>query len=124
MSLAYCPTDAMDTDYFTKPLQGTEFRKFHTMIMNHHDPALELMSQECVGASPMDANLEEKDSLDSGSANSMGATSALVQLSPGGGNTKELPDKTNFTGGSKECAVNSRRPKSDVASKGCTRHQA
>ena len=81
------------------------------MIMNHHDPALVLMSQECVGASPMDANQEEKDSLDSGSANSTKVTPAQVQL---GGNTKELPDKTNFTGESKECAVNSSRPKDDV----------
>ena len=94
------------------------------MIMNHHDPALVLMSQECVGASPMDANQEEKDSLDSGSANSMKVTPAQVQLGPGGGNTKELPDKTNFTGESKECAVNSRRPKDNVPSKGCTCRQA
>ena len=69
------------------------------MIMNHQDPALELMSQECVEALPMDANLEEKDSLDSGSANSTKETSAQVQLGPGGRNTKELPNKTNLTGG-------------------------
>ena len=123
MSLAYCPTDAMVADYFTKPLQGTKFRKFHAMIMNHQDPALELMSQECVGALPTDANLEEKDLLDLGSANSTKETSAQVQLSPGGRNTKELPNKTNLMGGSRECAVNSRRPTNDVASKGCTRCQ-
>ena len=69
MSLAYCPTDTMVTDYFTKPLQGTKFQKFHAMIMIHCDWALELMSQECVGASPMDASQEEKDLLDPGSAN-------------------------------------------------------
>ena len=76
MSLAYCPTDAMVADYFTKPLQGTKFREFHAMIMNYQDPALELMSQdtyqdpalelmsqECVGASPLEVNPEEKDSL-------------------------------------------------------------
>ena len=33
MSLAYCPTDAMVADYFTKPLEGTKFQNFHTMIM-------------------------------------------------------------------------------------------
>ena len=87
------------------------------------------MSDTCghtVGASPTDAKQEEKDSLDSGSANSTKETSALVQLGPGGENTKELPDKTNFMGGggSKECAVNSRSPKNDVASTGCTHHQA
>ena len=41
-------------------------------------------------------------------------TPALVQLSPGREKAKELPDKADFTGESKECAVNSRRPKNDV----------
>ena len=94
------------------------------MIMNHHDGALEFMSQECVGASPVDANQEEKDSLDPGSANNMRVTPALVQLSPGEENTKELPDKTNFMGESKAYVVNSRRPKDDMASKGYTCRQA
>ena len=94
------------------------------MIMNHYDQGQELMSQECVGASPEDANQEEKDSLDPGSANDTRVTPALVQLSPGGENTKELPDKTNFTGESKVYVANSRRPKDDMASKGYTHHQA
>ena len=55
-------------------------------------------SNQPVGASPVDANQEEKDSLDLGSANSTKVTPALVQLGPSGGNTKELPDKTNFMG--------------------------
>ena len=92
--------------------------------MNHHDQALELMSQECVGASPADANQEEKDSLDPGSANNMRVTPALVQLGPGGENTKELPHKTNFVGESKGYVVNSRRPKTNMASKGYTHRQA
>ena len=117
MSLAYFPTDTMVADYFTKPLKDTKFQNLCAMITNHHDPALVLMSQECVEALPMATNLEEKDLLDSGSANSMKETSSLVH---GGGNTKELPDKTNLMGWSKECAVNSRRPKNDVAIKGCT----
>ena len=98
MSLVYCPTDDMVAAYFTKPLQGTKFRKFCAMIMNHRDWALELMSQECVGASPTDANQEEKDLLDLGSANNTRVTPALLQLGPGGENTKELPNKTNFMG--------------------------
>ena len=97
MNLAYCPTDAMVADYFTKPLQGTKFRKFCTMIMNYQDPALELMSQECVGASPLEVSPEEKDLLGSESANSMKDTSAQVQLGPGTKNPKELPNKTSFT---------------------------
>ena len=90
------------------------------MSMNYQDPALELMSQECVGASPPDVNLEEKDLLDSKSANSTKETPAQVQLGPGTKNPKELPNKTNFTGGSKECAMNSRSPKNDVVSEGYT----
>ena len=124
MSLAYCPTDTMVADYFTKPLQGTKFRKFRAIIMNHRDWALELVSQECVGASPNDVNQEEKDLQDPGLGNNAMVTPAPVQLGPGGENAKELPDKANFTGESKECVVNSRGPKTDVASKGYTCHQA
>ena len=61
---------------------------------------------------------------DLGSGNNTRVTPALVQLSPGGENAKELPDKADFMGESKECAVNSRRPKTNVASKGYTCHQA
>ena len=56
-------------------------------------------------------NQEEKDSQDLGSGNNTRVTPALVQLSPGGENAKELPDKTDFMGESKVYAVNSRRPK-------------
>ena len=124
MSLVYCPTDAMVVDYFTKPLQGTKFRNFWAMIMNHRDLALELVSEECVGASPNDANQEENNSQDAGSGNNTRVTPAPVQLGPGGEKAKELPDKTDFTGESNVYAVDSMRPKNDVASKGYTRHQA
>ena len=124
MSLAYCPTDVMVADYFTKPLQGTKFQKFRAMIMNHWDWALELVSQECVGASPDNANQEENDMQDPGSGNNARVTPAPVQLGPGGKHAKEPQDKADFTGESKECAVNSRRPKNDVASKEYTCYQA
>ena len=94
------------------------------MILNHRDWALELVSQECVGASPDNANQEEKDLQDPGSGNNTRVTPALVQLGPGGEHAKELHNKTNFTGESKVYAVNSRMPKNDMASKGCTHHQA
>ena len=32
--VAYCPTDDMIGDFFTKPLQGTKFRKFRDAILN------------------------------------------------------------------------------------------
>ena len=121
MSLAYYPTDAMVADYFMKPLQGTKFRNFHAMIMNYQDPALALMSQKCVGASPLEVNPEEKDLLDSALANSTMETSAQVQLGPGTQNPKELTNKASFTGGSKECVKNSRVAKNDVVNEGYTR---
>jgi hypothetical protein len=34
VSIDYCPTDDMIADFFTKPLQGTKFRKFRDIIMN------------------------------------------------------------------------------------------
>jgi hypothetical protein len=39
VKVEYCPTGDMVADYFTKPLQGTLFRKFRDIIMNG-DPAL------------------------------------------------------------------------------------
>ena len=38
LSIKYCPTEEMISDYFTKPLQGTLFRKMRDLIMNV-DPA-------------------------------------------------------------------------------------
>jgi hypothetical protein len=34
VSIEYCPTEEMDADFFTKPLQGSLFRKFRNRIMN------------------------------------------------------------------------------------------
>jgi hypothetical protein len=38
LSIKYCPMEEMILDYYTKPLQGTLFRKMHDLIMNV-DPA-------------------------------------------------------------------------------------
>ena len=81
------------------------------------------MSQECVEASPDNVNQEEKDLRDLGSGNNARVAPAPIQLSPCAENAKEPQDKANFAGESKECAVNSRRPKDNVASKGYTIHQ-
>ena len=32
--IRYCPTDDMIGDFFTKPLQGSKFRRFRNIIMN------------------------------------------------------------------------------------------
>jgi hypothetical protein len=37
VSVTYCPTGEMISDFFTKPLQGALFRKFRNLIMNN-DP--------------------------------------------------------------------------------------
>ena len=34
LNVAYCPTGDMVADYFTKPLQGSAFRKLRDIIMN------------------------------------------------------------------------------------------
>ena len=77
--------------------------------------------EPCVGASPSNVNQEEEDWQGLGLGNCVMVTPAPVQLGPGGEKAKELPDKADFMGENKECAVNSRRPKNDVASKGYTR---
>ena len=45
--IAYCPTDNILGDYFTKPQQGSKMRRSRVRIMNlPNDPTL--FSQECV----------------------------------------------------------------------------
>ena len=63
MRVEYCPTEDMIADFFTKPLQGSLFRKFRALIMNLPEEHLILgrpeicnpgsatdTPQECVGA--------------------------------------------------------------------------
>jgi len=35
ISVVYCPTDEMLVDFFTKPLQGSLFRKFPAVLLGH-----------------------------------------------------------------------------------------
>ena len=49
--LAYCPTEDMISDFFTKPLQGSQFRKFRAFILNIDHDARPVGLQECVGTS-------------------------------------------------------------------------
>ena len=49
--LAYCPTEAMISDFFTKPLQGGQFRKFRDFILNVDHGDRPVGTQECVGTS-------------------------------------------------------------------------
>ena len=60
VQVSYCPTGDMFADYFSKPLQGSLFRKFHNLILNI-SPKDELKvrpgEQECVGTNSEDANM-------------------------------------------------------------------
>jgi hypothetical protein len=52
MRIEYCPTDDMNGDFFTKPLQGSKFRKFRRIVLNSPedvDLCNRPVSQECVG---------------------------------------------------------------------------
>jgi hypothetical protein len=46
LRVAYCPTNDMITDFFTKPLQGTKYQQFRSLIMNSSDAVVAL--EECV----------------------------------------------------------------------------
>jgi hypothetical protein len=50
ISIKYCPTDGMLTDYMTKPLTGRKFQQHRSMIMNL-PPNPRQSPQECVGDS-------------------------------------------------------------------------
>ena len=57
MRVVYCPTEEMIADFFTKPLQGTLFRKFRAYIMNlNRRPDV---PQECVGMD--DEGIQDKN---------------------------------------------------------------
>ena len=56
VSVKYCPTGEMIADFFTKPLQGTLFKKFRDQIMNNN-PAAD-SPQDCRSV------LEESDARD------------------------------------------------------------
>ena len=69
MRVNHCPTDCMVADFFTKPLQGTSFRKFCNLIKNHDDGtckescdtrASHPAAQECVGSSDLEVNPEAR----------------------------------------------------------------
>jgi hypothetical protein len=44
VKIEYCPTGDMLADYFTKPLQGSSFRKFRNEIMNISDDSAQITS--------------------------------------------------------------------------------
>ena len=88
MRVSHCPTDRMVADFFTKPLQGTSFRKFRNLIMNHDDSicdescdtrASHPVAQECVGSSHPEVNLEARATCVSRAGTGMAMTMHLHQ---------------------------------------------
>lgn len=56
INIEYCPTDEMVGDFFTKPLQGSKFVKFRSIILGTHvehptmaDQAADPVRKECIG---------------------------------------------------------------------------
>ena len=59
MQVLYCPTGDMLADYFSKPLQGSLFRKFSNLILNissTDELKVQPGEQECVGTNSKDDN--------------------------------------------------------------------
>ena len=49
VSIVYCPTTDMIADFFTKPLQGSQFHRMVKLIMNLDEDNVAHSPQECVG---------------------------------------------------------------------------
>ena len=43
VDVVYCPTGKMVADFFTKPLQGSIFKKFRASVMGHNGHDLSFM---------------------------------------------------------------------------------
>ena len=67
VTVAYCPTELMLADFYTKPLQGSLFNFFRRIIMGYDDISSILPSsfsklEECVGKSDIETSNLEKES--------------------------------------------------------------
>ena len=66
IDVQYCPTDKMIADFFTKPLQGSLFRKFRDVVLGYkhisslyHDITREKpLCQERVGSGILAENMK------------------------------------------------------------------
>ena len=60
IELVHCPTERMIADYYTKPLQGSLFRKMRDILMGH----TVFPDEERVGIGEKGGSGEEKMSID------------------------------------------------------------
>ena len=54
LTICHCPTGDMIGDFFTKPLQGSAFRKLLKLVLNISDDVIDQPPQECVGTGRSD----------------------------------------------------------------------
>ena len=69
VSIQYCPTGDMVADFFTKPLQGTLFRKFRDIIMNANPPTVSCADCRSVLEDPMTNSTAMKGTNDTNGTN-------------------------------------------------------
>jgi KUP system potassium uptake protein len=62
----YCPTEEMVADFFSKPLQGSLFRKFRDFIMNISSPVQSLQSDPLNSSSKDHRSVLEPEITDDG----------------------------------------------------------
>ena len=89
MSIQYCPTGDMVADFFTKPLQGTLFRKFRDLIMN--DSPSSQGSEDCrsvLGKLGTQNEVEERTNEVSGSNEGWTLVQRKAKGTPKGTKTK------------------------------------
>ena len=76
--MEYCPTGDMVADFFTKPLQGSLFRKLRKIILNLTEERVigdATISQECVDTAPSYADIVRGTRHTNSSVTKMGTTS-------------------------------------------------
>jgi len=59
LTICHCPTGDMIADFFTKPLQGSTFRKLLKLVLNISDDEIDQSPQECVGKAGSDRILTD-----------------------------------------------------------------
>ena len=64
IKIACCPTEEMVSDFFTKPLQGSQFRRFRNFILNIDHDGGPVGPQECVGTPSTSTTTESRVELD------------------------------------------------------------
>jgi hypothetical protein len=100
LSVEWCPTGAMISDFFTKPLQGALFKKFRDLIMGVTGPSSKTYKQVLTETNPASSPPNRNTSLATKHTNlaSTKTTTSTPQECVGGtprGTTNTVEDKTS-----------------------------